>query len=80
MISRGMENDYIHDQVIDTCYSRHLCRNFLEQEGAVTLESLLKIARVQEAVSRQLKEMEENSNQSHVNAVVWCPVAWLLKK
>lgn len=29
----------------------------------------MKIARVQEAISRQLKEAEKNSNQSHVNAV-----------
>ena len=63
------EDDYIRDQVIDKCYSSHLRRRFLEQEGSVTLDCLLKIARAQEAVSGQLKEMEQNSNQGHVNAV-----------
>ena len=63
------EDDYIRDQVIDKCYSSHLRRKFLEQEGSVTLDCLLKIARAQEAVSRQLKEMEQNSNQGHENAV-----------
>ena len=64
-----LEDDYIRDQVIDKCYSSHLRRKFLEQEGSVTLDCLLKIARPQEAVSRQLKEMDQNSNQSHVKAV-----------
>ena len=63
------EDDYIRDQVIDKCYSSHLRRKFLEQEGSVTLDCLLKIARAQEAVSRHLRETEQNSNQSHVNAI-----------
>ena len=41
----------------------------MEQEGSVTLDCLLKIVRAQEAVSRQLREMEQNSNQSHMNAI-----------
>ena len=42
------ENDYIHDQVIDKCYSSKLRRKFLEKEGALTLDDLLGIARSQE--------------------------------
>ena len=53
-------DDYIRDQVIDKCYSSHLRRKFLEQEGSVTLDCLLKIVRAQEAVSRQLREMKQN--------------------
>ena len=56
------EDDYIRDQVINKCYSSHLCRKFLEQEGSVTLDCFLKVARPQEAVSRQLREMKQNSN------------------
>ena len=63
------EDDYIRDQVIDKCYSSHLRSKFLEQEGSVTLKCLLKIAKAQVAVCRQLREMEQNSNQGHVNAV-----------
>ena len=66
---RVWEDNYIRDQVIDKCYSSHLRRKFLEQESSVTLDCLLKIARAQEAISRQLREMEQNSNPSHVNAI-----------
>ena len=38
-------------------------------EGSVTLDYLLKIARAQDAVSRQLRKTEQNSNQGHVNAI-----------
>ena len=48
--------------VFNKCYSSHLCRKFLEQEGSVTLDCFLKVARPQEAVSRQLREMKQNSN------------------
>ena len=57
---------------------RHLCRKFLEQEASVTLDCLLKVARPQEAVSRQLRVMKQNSNRGHVNALrrgverAWC--------
>ena len=64
-----LEDDYIRDQVIDKCYSSHLRRKFLKQEGSLTLDCPLKIARAQEAVNRQVKEMEQNLNQSHMNAV-----------
>ena len=61
---------YIRDQVIDKCYYSHLCRMFLEQESTLTLDGLLKVARAQEAVSRQLKETEGNtSSTGQVNAV-----------
>ena len=49
------ENDYIRDQVIDKCYSSKLRRKFLEKERTLTLDDLLRIARSQEAVDRQLK-------------------------
>lgn len=67
------ENDYIGDQVIDKCYSSKLRRKFLEKEGALTLDDLLRIARSQEAVDRQLKQYstDQVSNQlsDQVNAV-----------
>ena len=31
-------NDYIHDQVINKCYSRKLRKKFLEKEGALMLD------------------------------------------
>ena len=39
------EDDCIRGQVIDKCCSSHMCRKFLEKEGALTLEDLLRIAR-----------------------------------
>ena len=54
------EDDCIRDQVICKCYSSHFRRKFLEQEGNTIC--LLKIARAQMAVSRQLREMEQKSN------------------
>lgn len=51
------EKDYIRDQVIDKCYSSKLRWNFLEKEEALTFDDLLKIARSQEAVYRQLKQV-----------------------
>ena len=64
------QDDYIRDQVIDKCYSSHLRRKFLEQESTLTLDGLLKVARAQEAVSRQLKAMEGNaSSTGQVNSV-----------
>ena len=38
------ENDYIRDQVIDKCYFSKLRRKFLEKEGALTLDDLLRLA------------------------------------
>ena len=64
-----LEDEHVHDQVIDKCHSSHLRHKFLEQEGSVTLDSLLQIARAQEAGNHQLKEMEQRSNQSHLNTV-----------
>ncbi|PFX12923.1 Uncharacterized protein K02A2.6 [Stylophora pistillata] len=62
------EDDYILDQLIDKCYSSHLHRKFLEKEGTVTLGDLLRVARSQEAVDRQLKQY--NTDQvDRVNAV-----------
>ena len=51
------EDDYIHDQLIDKCYSNHLRCKFLEQEG--TVNCLLKVAREQEAASCQLRDRSE---------------------
>ena len=64
------EDDYIRDQVIDKCYSSKLRRKFLEKEGAATLEDLLRIARSQEAVDRQLKQYSADQLQasSQVNS------------
>ena len=67
------ENDYIRDQVIDRCYSSKLLRKFLEKEGALTLDDLLRIARSQEAVDRQLRQygtgQVNNQLSDQVNAV-----------
>ena len=41
-------------------FASHFLRKFLEQEGNTIC--LLKIARAQMAVSRQLREMEQKSN------------------
>ena len=38
------EDEYIRDQLIDKCYSAKLRRKFLEQDGSVTLNDLLKTA------------------------------------
>ena len=69
----GNEGDYIRDQVIDKCYSSKLRRKFLEKEGALTLDDLLRIARSQEAVDRQLTQYStgqvNNQLTDHVNAV-----------
>ena len=42
------EDGYIRDQLIDKCYSAKLRRKFLEKDGSVTLNDLLKTARAQE--------------------------------
>ena len=63
------EDDYIRDQVIDKCLSTNLRRRFLEKEGELTLDTLLRIARSQEAVDRQLKVMGTNTNADQVNAI-----------
>ena len=64
------EDDYIRDQLIDKCYSSHMRRKFLEKEGTVKLDDLLKISRTQEAVNRQMKVMvNANASASQVNAV-----------
>ena len=57
------EDDYIRDQLIDKCYSSHMRRKFLEKEGTIKLDDLLKITRTQEAVNRQMKVMV-NANAS----------------
>ena len=63
------EDDYIRDQVIDKCHSSVIRRKFLEKEGAVSLNDLLRIARSQEAVDRQMKVMGTNASANQVNAV-----------
>ena len=50
------EDDYIRYQLMDKCYSSHLRPKFLEKEGTVTLDDLLRVARSQEAVDRQLEQ------------------------
>ena len=62
------EDDYIRDQLIDKCYSSHLCWKFLEKEGTVSLDDLLRVARSQEAVDRQLKQYDTDQ-EDQVNAV-----------
>ena len=57
------------DQVIDKCHSSVIRRKFLEKEGAVSLDDLLRIARSQEAVDRQMKVMGTNASANQVNAV-----------
>ena len=63
------EDDYIRDQVIDKCCSSHMRRKFLEKEGTLTLEDLLRIARSQEAVDRQMKVMVSSAGADQVNVV-----------
>ena len=63
------EDDYIRDQLIDRCYSSHLRRKFLEKEGTVTLDDLLRVARSQEAVDRQLKQYSTGQVDNQVFAV-----------
>ena len=53
----------------DRCYSSHLRRKFLEKEGTVTLDDLLRIARSQEVVDRQLKQYTDQVDQNQVNGV-----------
>ena len=66
---REQEDDYIRNQVIDKCCSSHMRRKFLENEGTLTLEDLLRIARLQEAVDRQMKVMVSNAGADQVNVV-----------
>ena len=61
------ENDYIRDQVIDKCHSSVIRRKFLEKERAMSLDDLLRIARSQEAVDRQMKVMGTNASANQVN-------------
>ena len=63
------EDDCIGDQVIDKCCSSHMRRKFLEKEGTLTLEDLLRIARSQEALDRQMKVMVSNTGADQVNVV-----------
>ena len=56
------EDDYIRDKVIDKCHSSVIRRKFLEKGGAVSLDDLLRIARSQEAVDRQMKVMGTNAS------------------
>ena len=67
------EDNNICDQVIDKCYLNHLHRKFLEKEGELALDDLLRIARSQEAVNRQLKQFSgdqmNNQTNDQVNAV-----------
>ena len=65
----GREDEYIRDQLIDKCYSAKLRRKFLEKDGSVTLNDLLKTARAQEAVDLQMVSMGGNANSEHVNNV-----------
>ena len=63
------EDEYIRDQLIDKCYSSKLRRKFLENDGSVTLNDLLKTARAQEAVDLQMVAMGGNANSEQVNNV-----------
>ena len=62
-------DDCIRDQVIDKCCSSHIRCKFLEKAGTLTLEDLLRIARSQEAVDRQMKLMVSNAGADQVNVV-----------
>ena len=59
------EDEYIRDQLIDKCYSAKLRRKFLEKDGSVTLNDLLKTARAQEAADLQMVSMGGNANSEH---------------
>lgn len=63
------EDDYIRDQVIDKCHSSVIRRKFLEKEGVVSLDDLLRIARSQEAVDRQMKVMGTNGTERNGSRV-----------
>ena len=63
------EDDYLLDQLIDKCYSSHLRWKFLEKEGTVTLDELLRVARSEEAVHRQLKQYCTDQADNQVNAM-----------
>ena len=63
------EDEYIRDQLIDKCYSAKLRRKFLEKDGSVTLNDLLKTARAQEAVDLQMVAMGGNANSEQINNV-----------
>ena len=65
----AQQDEYIHDQLIDTCHSNYLRQKFLEKGGTVKLDDLLVIARAQEAVERQLKAIEGTTSASDVNTV-----------
>ena len=58
------EDEYIRDQLIDKSYFAKLRRKFLEKDGSVTLNDLLKTARAQEAVDLQWWQWEGTLIQS----------------
>ena len=51
------DDDHLLDQLIDKYYSSQLRWKFLEKEGTVTLDELLRVARSEEAVDRQLQAL-----------------------
>ena len=62
------EEEHIRDQLIDKCHSSKLRRKFLELDGTVTLQQLLKVARAQEAVDRQMEVMGDDKLTTAVAA------------
>ena len=63
-------DEYIRDQLIDTCHSAKLRRKFLEEDGSVTLNDLLITARALEAVDLQMVAIGRNANSEQVNNVL----------
>ena len=61
-------DDAIRDQLVDKCSSSTLRRKLLEKEG-LTLTDALKIARAYEAVDRQVKSFEPQSDPPKVRAL-----------
>ena len=62
-------DEYIRDQLIDTCHSAKLRRKFLEEDGSVTLNDLLITARALEAVDLQMVAIGRKANSEQVNNV-----------
>lgn len=63
------DDDCIRNQVTDKSCPSHMRRKFLEKQGTSTLEDLLRIARLQEAVDRQTKVKVSNAGADQVNMV-----------
>ena len=69
LCQRSVSCDFGEQEDDLKCCSSHMRLKLLEKEGTLTLEDLLRIARSQEAVDRQMKVMVSNAGANQINVV-----------